>query len=246
APHASPAPGTVCSRRKHRRKERRVTTSEQTATREELLDRATALLPALAERAAETEELRQVPPATVSDLRDSGLMRVAPPARYGGHGTDIDVMYEVAMVLGRACGSTAWCYAVWSIHSWMLGLWPQEAQDEVFADGPDLFSSSAFAPTGKLEPAPGGYHLSGRWQFSSGSDAGTWALLNAMTPEGPLMALVPRSDYEIVDTWFVSGLRGTGSKDIVIEDAFVPEHRISTLLVAPRMDEAHALHGRDS
>ncbi len=223
-----------------------VTTSERTATREQLLERASALLPVLAERAAEAEELRHIPAATVEDLRDAGLMRIATPARYGGNGAEIDLMFEVAMELGRSCGSTAWCYAVWSIHNWMLGFWPEQAQDEYFAEGPDVLSSSAFAPTGRLEPADGGFRLSGRWGFSSGSDAGTWALLSAMTAEGPRMAIVPRADYEIIDTWFVSGLRGTGSKDIVVEDAFVPAHRVGSIMRQAPTDAAYALHGRDS
>jgi 3-hydroxy-9,10-secoandrosta-1,3,5(10)-triene-9,17-dione monooxygenase len=165
----------------------------------------------------------------VQDLVASGLLRIATPARYGGSGHEIDLMFEVAMELGRGCGSTAWCYAVWSIHNWMLGHWPEQAQDEYFADGPDTLSSSSFAPKGRLEPVDGGYRLSGRWDFSSGCDAATWAMLGAMSPTGPVWAMVPRPDFTIVDTWFVAGLCGTGSKDIEVRDAFVPAHRLASM-----------------
>jgi alkylation response protein AidB-like acyl-CoA dehydrogenase len=123
------APARPAIRRTGRKAASRVTISEQATSRDELLQRAIALLPVIAERASEAEELRQIPQATIDDLRDAGLMRIATPARYGGHGTEIDLMFEVAMELGRACGSTAWCYAVWSIHNWMLGFWPEETQD---------------------------------------------------------------------------------------------------------------------
>jgi 3-hydroxy-9,10-secoandrosta-1,3,5(10)-triene-9,17-dione monooxygenase len=218
---------------------------EQTLSRNEVLQRAQALLPGLKARADETEQLRQIPQATIDELKTSGLIRVANPLRYGGYGNDADLYFEVAMELGRACGSTAWCYSVWSSHNWMIGHWPEEAQDEYFASGPDVLSSSAFAMLGQLQPVDGGYRLNGRWDFSSGSDGATWVMLGAIGPGGPCMVLVPRSDYEIIDTWFVSGLRGTGSKDIQIREAFVPAHRIATPL-GPVNSRGYDLHGRGS
>jgi len=219
---------------------------EQSVRREELLSRTVSLLPAIRDRALETERLRQIPAETVTDLKQAGLLNIPTPQRYGGYEHDIDLMFEVAMTVGQACGSTGWCYSVWSIHNWMLGFWPEQAQDEYFATGPDTLSSSAFAPTGRLTPVDGGFKLSGRWEFSSGSDAATWALLGAMGQTGPCMVLVPREDYEIVDTWFVSGLKGTGSKDISVEDAFVPGHRIGAIMGDVRGNNAYELHGRDS
>jgi 3-hydroxy-9,10-secoandrosta-1,3,5(10)-triene-9,17-dione monooxygenase len=109
----------------------------------------------------------------------------------------------------------------------MIGHWPPAAQEEVFGGGPDVICSSSFAPGGaKAEPVDGGFRLSGRWEFSSGCDAAGWLMLGAPGPAGPMWVLVPRSDWEILDTWFVSGLCGTGSKDILIRDAFVPDHRV--------------------
>ena len=199
-------------------------------TSQEVLRRAEALVPVLAERALEAERLRRIPDETVADLRDAGLLRLANPDAYGGidPGFDYDTVLEVIAVLGRGCGSTAWCYSVWSSHNWLVGMYPQQAQDEYFSASPDVLSSSAFRAEGHcLEPTPGGYQLAGRWGFSSGADAATWAVIGAVHPQqGPGLCLIPRSDYRIDDNWFVSGLKGTGSKDIVIErPAFVPQHR---------------------
>ena len=103
-------------------------------TRDELLRRASELVPVLRERAARTEELRQIPDETVQDLQASGLIRIGNPRRYGGHdGLDMDAAYEVGWELGRGCGSTAWCYCLWAVHNWWVGHFPEKAQDEYFA-----------------------------------------------------------------------------------------------------------------
>jgi len=201
--------------------------TRQSVSKDELLRRAAELVPVLADRGVETEELRRIPDTTVDDLRRAGLVRAANPERFGGYGLDYDCALEIGAELGRGCGSTGWCYTVWSSHQWLLGMYPEPAQEEYFAESPDVISSSAFSPVGRVEPTAGGYHLSGRWDFSSGCDAGQWALLGGFEPEqGPGLFLVPRAEYQIVDTWFVSGLKGTGSKDVVIETpTFVPKHR---------------------
>jgi len=200
---------------------------DDVAVRDSLLKRAAALVPLLKERAARTEELRQIPPESVADLIASGLIRIGNPERYGGHGLEVDTGFEVDWELGRACGSTAWCYALWMGHNWWLGHFPARVQEEFFAGGPDAIYSSGLNPAlGKATPVSGGFRVSGRWTFSSGCDAATWVMVAVTMPaDGLMWMLVPRADYEIVDTWFASGLRGSGSKDIVIRDAFVPGHR---------------------
>jgi 3-hydroxy-9,10-secoandrosta-1,3,5(10)-triene-9,17-dione monooxygenase len=218
------------------------------ATREDLIQRATSLVPKLRERAERTEQLRRLPDETIADLMDAGLFRIGNPDRFGGLGLDVDTSFDVTMELGRACGSTSWCYSVLTNHNWMLGHWPEQAQQEYFADSPDTLSSSSFDPgRSKVEVVSGGYRLSGRWSFSSGCDAATWVMVGGLAPSGPRMFLVPMSDVTIVDTWFVSGMRGTGSKDLTIDDAFVPDHRV---LDVRRMRAAEtdgwALHGRPS
>jgi 3-hydroxy-9,10-secoandrosta-1,3,5(10)-triene-9,17-dione monooxygenase len=197
-------------------------------SRDELLERAEALVPVLAERARETERLRRIPDETVRDLREAGLVRLANPERFGGYGLDYDTVLEVTAVLGRGCGSTAWCYSVWSSHNWLLGMYPLPAQEEYFGESPDVLSSSSFAAGDRqLEPTQGGYLIRGTWSFSSGADAAQWVMIGANHPQqGPGLCVVPRSEYCIDDNWFVSGLKGTGSKNIVVDTpTFVPEHR---------------------
>ncbi len=214
---------------------------------ETLLQRARDFVPVLRERAQRTEELRHIPEDTVRDFKEAGLFQIATPAMFGGNGQEIDLMWRIAMELGRGCGSSAWCYSVLSIHNWMIGHWPMTLQEEYFATGPDTLSSSSFAPVGKLSPADGGFLLSGHWEFSSGADAGTWALLGAMGPAGPSYVMVPRPDYEILhDTWHVSGMRGTGSKDVVVANAFVPAHRLTPIANLGPSSGMAEVHGRDS
>jgi 3-hydroxy-9,10-secoandrosta-1,3,5(10)-triene-9,17-dione monooxygenase len=196
-------------------------------TPEELLSKASAMVPILKDRAAHTEELRRIPDETVQDLLSSGLYLIGVPQRFGGLDVDYGLILEAGAELGRGCGSTAWCYSLWSAHAWLVGHWPLEAQEEVFGDGPNVLCSSSLNPgISTLETVSGGFRLSGHWEFSSGCDAAAWIMLGGDCPDGRVWLLVPRSDYEIVDTWFVSGLRGTGSKDIIVKDAFVPQHRI--------------------
>src|SRR5271154_3866587 len=214
-------------------------------TREELIGRAEKLVPILRERAARCEELRRVPDETVADYFDAQIPRIAQPVVYGGLGFDIDMVYELATILGRGCGSSAWMGCFWPLHNWMVGMWPKEAQDEYWADSKDVLSSTASAMVGsKAEPEPGGLRLSGRWNFASGIDHAKWVQLMLTGPTGAKFILIPNSDYRIEDNWFVSGLRGSGSKGVSIEDVFVPEHRIldGSLFLAGRA-YGRALYG---
>ena len=216
-------------------------------TREDVIERAKALMPTLRERAAHAEELRRVPEETVRDFIDAGILRVGVPLKYGGVPVEYDVMFDVGMELGRACAASAWCYSLWVVHNWLVGHFPAEAQDEYFATGPDTLCSSSFAGKGKLAtPVDGGYRVTGHWEFSSGCDAATWAELGVELPDGnQAWALIPRRDYQIVDTWYVSGLSGSGSKDIVVEDVFVPSYRVLKPEDAETDGTAFALHGTD-
>ena len=193
---------------------------------EELVQRARDLVPKLRERAAETERQRRPLAENVEALKVAELTKVAQPARFGGLGLDFSVAFDISAELGRGCGSTAWCHAIWSSHNWILGMFPEQAQEEYWADSADTLSSTSLNPAGaQVTQVEEGYQLSGQWDFSSGCDASSWVLLVGIGPCGPLMFLLPRSDYAIEDTWFVSGLRGTGSKDIRVENVFVPNHR---------------------
>ncbi|MFI9411282.1 3-hydroxy-9,10-secoandrosta-1,3,5(10)-triene-9,17-dione monooxygenase oxygenase subunit [Nocardia gamkensis] len=196
----------------------------------EVLDRVRPLLPGIRDRAVEADRQRRVPAETIAELKEAGFFRLLQPKRYGGYEHSPAALYEAVRAIAAACPSTGWVASVVGVHPWQISLFDERAQDEVWKDTPDTLVSSSYAPTGKLTEVEGGYRLSGRWSFSSGSDHCQWVLLGTLcfrdgqAPEY-LTALVPRSDYIVEDVWNVVGLSGTGSNDIVIEDAFVPAHR---------------------
>lgn len=202
--------------------------------RQDLIDRAAALVPVLRERADETERIRRIPDATISDLHAAGLWRILRPVRFGGYLTDLGIMIDISAELGRGCASTAWVYINLVAHNWMLPYWPPAAQEEIWGENPDaLIGSSLIFPAGRLEPVEGGYSFSGRWPYASGIDASDWMMLGAMAPPAqpdggpaPQIVVVRASDCQVIDTWHVAGLAGTGSKDVLCEDLFVPAHMI--------------------
>jgi 3-hydroxy-9,10-secoandrosta-1,3,5(10)-triene-9,17-dione monooxygenase len=203
----------------------------------EYLGRVEALLPAWAERARECEEGRRVPDASFKEMQQAGLLRALQPKRWGGDELDPWTFYGATARVGTVCPSTAWVLGVVGVHDWQLGLFPEEAQEDVWGADSSVQISSSYAPVGQVEAAEGGFRLSGRWSFSSGCDHCEWVFVGGVVPgaggDGPpdmRTFLVPRADYEIVDDWHVSGLSGTGSKTIAIESAFVPEHRTHRML----------------
>jgi len=198
----------------------------------ELLARAEALVPTLRERAPRAEALRKLPDETIADLHQSGLFRMLQPARVGGSELPYRSICELSAVIARGCGSTAWVLANLAAHHWLLGMWAPKAQDEIWGEAPDnLVGSALVFPRGRATKVAGGYRLSGRWPFSSGIDPSSWAMIGALVVDEetehaePLILLLPASDYKIIDTWHVVGLAGTGSKDVEVEDVFVPEYR---------------------
>lgn len=194
--------------------------------------RAEALIPVLAGRAAETARNRRIPDATIRDLRAAGFFDLLKPRRWGGAEADPRTLYAVQIALARGCPSTAWVMSVLAVHGWQLALFPEQAHHDVWGDDPDALIASSYAPTGTVERVAGGYRVSGRWSFSSGSDHCGWVFLGGLVPpdrEGgePQMRtfLLPRRDWSIEDNWHTAGLVGTGSKDVVVGGCFVPEHR---------------------
>jgi 3-hydroxy-9,10-secoandrosta-1,3,5(10)-triene-9,17-dione monooxygenase len=194
--------------------------------------RAEALVPVLRRRAREAEALRRIPDETIADLHASGLFRMLQPRRVGGSELPLRALVELGAIVARGCGSTGWVLTNLASHHWMLGMWPKAAQDEVWGASPDDLIGSAFVfPGGRARAVDGGYVLSGRWPFSSGIDPARWNLVGAIVRDERDRAveqrvfLVAAADYRIIDTWFVTGLRGTGSKDVEMADMFVPAHR---------------------
>lgn len=207
-------------------------TAQQLNDIERLYRSARKMVPVLKERQREAASLGHLPEATVREMQDAGFFRIMQPARYEGYEMDPEVFFRVQMALAEGCMSTAWVLGVVAIHNWQLALFDDRAQQDVWGEDTSVLISSSYMPVGKVTRVDGGYRLSGHWGFSSGSKHCRWAFLGAMIP--PLNAgeapdyrtfLVPRSDYEIVDNWDVSGLEGTGSHDIVVQDAYVPEYR---------------------
>ena len=198
-------------------------------TGQDVLDGVRDLLPTFRERADEAERLRQVPEASVKDLEETGFFRMLQPKRYGGLESDPVDFFTAVRDIASADGSTGWISSVLGVHPWQVGLFADEAQQAVWGTDESTRLSSSYAPTGKAQVADGGYLLSGRWSFSSGSAHASWVLLGGLVfnADGNVIDfktfMVPRDKYEIVDMWNVVGLRGTGSNDIVVEETFIPE-----------------------
>ena len=199
---------------------------------EELVARARGLVPTLRERGARTETLRRLPDETIADLAESGLFAAYRPSRYGGAEVPFRGFIELGAALAAGCGSTSWVYNNIVSHNWMLGYWPEAAQDEIWGGHHDaLIGSGLVMAEGAVRTVEGGWRLTGRWPFSSGIDPVTWVMLGGRVAAAPGAApephlfLVPRSHYRIIDTWYVMGLAGTGSKDVACDDVFVPAHR---------------------
>jgi 3-hydroxy-9,10-secoandrosta-1,3,5(10)-triene-9,17-dione monooxygenase len=201
-------------------------------TATELIAHARSLAPVLAERAPAAEAARRLPEATIADMRAAGFFRVLQPARFGGYECDIATYWDIQLALAAGCMSTAWVYGVVGVHPWLMALMDERAAQDVWGADDTVLISSSLMPAGSVTREAGGFRLSGRWKYSSGCEHCAWAFLGvatALDPAAPpdrCVLLVPRSNYQIVDTWHVAGLKATGSHDIVVENAFVPAYRV--------------------
>jgi 3-hydroxy-9,10-secoandrosta-1,3,5(10)-triene-9,17-dione monooxygenase len=193
--------------------------------------RAAALIPSLQARAEQTEELRRLPAETERDLHDAGLFRIVQPKRVGGLELDYVALVDCADVLARGDASVAWNVANLASHHWMLGMFDPRAQERVWGDDPNVLIASSFIfPAGRARKVRGGYELGGSWPFSSGIASCQWTMLASVVASEDeadgveyRIFLVPKGDYRILDTWNAAGLRGTGSSDIEVRDAFVAD-----------------------
>ncbi|WP_242645955.1 acyl-CoA dehydrogenase family protein [Streptomyces triculaminicus] len=205
-----------------------------------LTERAAALVGLLRRNAARTEEDRRVAEENIEALADAGLFGITVPERFGGHQASIRTLLEVSAELGRGCGSTAWTTTLSNVCGWLVGLYPERAQREVFETDTAARVCSVLTPAGTSRAADGGQVITGRWPFASGCLHARWALLgmpvtgaSGEKPEQGL-ALVPMDELKIEDTWHMAGMRGTGSHTLVAEDVFVPAHRILSVTRALR------------
>jgi 3-hydroxy-9,10-secoandrosta-1,3,5(10)-triene-9,17-dione monooxygenase len=191
-----------------------------------MLGRVQVLQPLLQANVGKAREQRRVPAENIDALKDAGFFLTLQPARWGGFELSPQDFFRMQMTIAQSCMSTAWASGIVAVHAFQIALMDERAQQDVWGDDIHTRVSSAYAPMGKVEPVDGGFRFSGRWGWSSGCDHCTWALLGGILPDGSYRTfLVPRSDYRIEDTWHSMGLQGTGSNDIVVEDAFVPDYR---------------------
>ena len=208
-------------------------------TREMLIQRARDLAPGIAARAETAEALRNVPDESMQELVDAGLFRMLQPRRVGGYEMPFDILVDVLPIIGAACTSTAWILGNFSSRNWNIGMWPRAAQDEIWGAGPnftpDVLACSAYVfPALKAVRTADGYLLDSIYPtpFSSGVDLAEWNTIACMLhddtgSEEPqfMQVLLHRSEYTVVDTWYASGLVGSGSKDVQVEGVEIPEHR---------------------
>ncbi|NIL80705.1 oxidoreductase [Rhodococcoides kroppenstedtii] len=229
------------------------TTAPRLDSGADVLDNLRALLPDLRAGAAANEQARRLSDDTVAALRRAGAFRIAAPARFGGLETNLRTMLDVSSTIAEGDGGASWVTTLSNINHWALGLFDERAQAEVYADGPDVVISGVVSPTATARRVEGGYRVSGQWPYASASLHATWCTGgvvvldedDSVLDQG--MALIPSSDYTVDDTWYVTGMRASGSNTVVADDVFVPEHRMLSMMgafsgsyVAERTDSAFA------
>ncbi|MBO3682508.1 acyl-CoA dehydrogenase family protein [Streptomyces sp. NEAU-YJ-81] len=222
--------------------------------RNELVATATSLVDLLRESAQEIDQTRRVPDRVIEALADAGLFKITLPKRYGGHQADVRTVIDVAAKLAEGCGSTAWVVTLINTVGIGVGMLSKQAQDEVFGANPDARVAGVFSPRGESTRVEGGFRVSGKWYYGSGSLHSDWVMVGfpLVNEEGETtdfgLGLIPRPDYDVEDTWFVVGMRGSGSNAIVADDVFIPDHRILSVSSAingdfpTEFDDEHLYH----
>lgn len=202
-----------------------------------VVERVRALAPYLRDHADEVEAAGRVSPEAASLLRETGIIRLLQPKQFGGYEADPRLLFGAVMDVARSCGATGWVCGIVGVHPWELGVCDLRVQHEIWDDDPDTWAASTYMPTGRAKRVDGGYELTGRWSFSSGIDVATWVILGgletdadgSLDPTKPMHFFLQDSQYQVVEgSWDVVGLSGTGSKDVTVSAAFVPDHRTLT------------------
>ncbi|QKT06278.1 flavin-dependent monooxygenase [Gordonia sp. X0973] len=208
--------------------------TQRSAEAQKVLDNIDALLPDFAQRAQATEDARRISDESAQALQDAGFFKLLQPEQWGGYQADPVSFYEAVRRISTACGSTGWVAGIIGIHNWHLGLFDQQAQEDVWGSDTDVRISSSYAPMGFGEVVDGGYKVNGNWAFSSGCQLADWTFVGGPVikdgrPVDFVSYLLPRSDYTIKDVWHVVGLKGTGSNTLEVKDVFVPRHRVLSM-----------------
>jgi alkylation response protein AidB-like acyl-CoA dehydrogenase len=201
-------------------------------TVDELVERAAALRPLLRANEAQSDAQRRLAEENVQAVRDAGLCRIMVPRRFGGYETDLRTSLSVMAELATGSASTSWAMSLINVCSWLIGLYPEQAQQDVWGEDPDAWGAGSLNPfAGEARRVEGGLRVTGRWPYSSGCLHAQWGVvgLRVLDEEGEIedlgLSLIPMAELSIEETWFMAGMRGSGSNTIVAEDAFVPEHR---------------------
>lgn len=203
-------------------------------TREELIGRATDLIPTFKENAIWQEENRILHKDTIEALTEAGLLKLVLPKRYGGYESDATTVVDVLSEIALGDGAASWVASVWALSNWLTALLPDEVQDEIFGEG-DVRIAGTFAPGGAGVPVDGGIVLNGKWGFNSAAPQSTWnahsavRIVEGQQPE-PILVLVPMADLQIIDDWHALGMRGSGSVTTIAQDLFVPESRVLPMI----------------
>jgi alkylation response protein AidB-like acyl-CoA dehydrogenase len=206
-----------------------------------LLARAREMLPVLRSRAADADKLRRLPDETDRAFREAGFYRLLQPAMFGGFELDYGAHFELSAEVARACPSSAWALSITAVHSWIFAMYPAETQTAFWRADPEAtIATSFFGENSTVTREAGGFRIKGRWKFSSNVDHCRAALLMAIVPPAAggrpsvYFLFVPREKYRIEDTWHAAGLMATGSNDIVVEDAFVPDAQALDVMACNR------------
>lgn len=215
-----------------------------TAGHAEMVDRCEKMVDGLAERAAEGEELRRLPDATVQAALDADLFRMVVPPSLGGLGLGLDTLAQSTRILAHGCPASAWTLSFLVMHSWLLARLDPEAHEELFADHGYALAPAPLNPSGTATPVDGGYRLTGRWEWATGVEHADWVMVHAIVARPDELAtaflVVPRADVTVEDVWFTSGMRATGSNAVTVDDVFVPTRRTvpSSVVMAVEEDGA--------
>lgn len=196
-----------------------------------LLEDLNSILPTIAANAFKAEQDRKVPDENIALLKGIGMHRAFQPKKFGGMEISLPQFADCIAALAGSCASTAWAMSLLCTHSHQLALFSAKLQQEVWGDNPDATASSSIAPFGRTEETDGGVLFSGEMGWSSGCDHAEWAIVgfrrkNAEGTQDYCFAVLPRSDYQIRDDWFAAGMKGSGTKTLIIDSVLVPEHRI--------------------
>lgn len=212
---------------------------------DEIMRRAAAIAPTLAAHARECDAARRLTADSMASMVNAGMFRIPQPRRVGGYELSLRTLADAVTSLSEACPASGWVLMVMGAHHWCMGSFPEAAQDEVFGDGRDGLVAGTLSSQGVASVADGGYRIEGRWQFCSGVDHADWVILgcaDAATQRPSVHVVVPRAELEVDDTWQVMGLQGTGSKDVVAHNIFVPLNRAIDTRTLFRGASPHAIN----